>query len=119
MFKVHRGESQKGEPLNVRAGKHTIERDRTTECWDLQSSCAIHCSLPSGAGSSALGVKMTGQVKHKSKNLEIAQSLLSVLVAQSCLTRCDSMNCSLSGSSVHGILQVRILQWVAISFSNA
>ena len=31
---------------------------------------------------------------------------------------CDPMNCSLSGSSVHGILQVRILEWVAIPFSR-
>ena len=31
---------------------------------------------------------------------------------------CDPMDCSLSGSSVHGILQARILEWVAISFSG-
>jgi len=31
---------------------------------------------------------------------------------------CDSTDCSLPGSSVHGILQARILQWVAISFSG-
>ena len=41
-----------------------------------------------------------------------------VLVAQSCLTLCDPMNCSLLGSSVHGTLQARILEWVAISFSR-
>ena len=40
-------------------------------------------------------------------------------VAQSCLTLCDPVDCSLWGSSVHGILQARILEWVAISFSNA
>ena len=38
--------------------------------------------------------------------------------AQSCPTLCDPMDCSLSGSSVHGILQARILEWVAISFSR-
>ena len=43
---------------------------------------------------------------------------LSVLVAQSCLTLCDSMDCIPPGSSVHGILQARILEWVAISFSR-
>ena len=37
-----------------------------------------------------------------------------VLVTQSCLTLCDPMGCSLPGSSVHGILQARILEWVAI-----
>ena len=36
---------------------------------------------------------------------------------QSCLTLCDSVDCSPPGSYVHGILQARILEWVAISFS--
>ena len=36
------------------------------------------------------------------------------LVSQSCLTLCNPMDCSLPGSSVHGILQARILEWVAI-----
>ena len=40
------------------------------------------------------------------------------LVIQSCLTLCDPMYCSLPGSSVHGILQAGILEWVAISFSR-
>ena len=38
---------------------------------------------------------------------------------QSCPTLCNSMDCSLPGFSVHGILQARTLEWVAISFSNA
>ena len=37
-------------------------------------------------------------------------------VVQSCLTLCDPMDCSLPDSSVHGILQPRVLEWVAISF---
>ena len=36
-------------------------------------------------------------------------------VAQSCPTVCDPMDCSPPGSSVHGIFQARILEWVAIS----
>ena len=39
-------------------------------------------------------------------------------VAQSCPTLCDPMNCSLPGSSVHGIFQARVLEWIAISFSR-
>ena len=39
-------------------------------------------------------------------------------VAQSCLTLCDPVDCSLSGSSIHGIFQTRILEWGAISFSR-
>ena len=42
----------------------------------------------------------------------------SKLVAQWCVTLCNPMDCSLSGSSVHGILQARILEWVAIPFSR-
>ena len=41
-----------------------------------------------------------------------------VLVAQLCLTVCDPMDYSLPGSSVHGILQARIVEWVAISSSR-
>ena len=39
-------------------------------------------------------------------------------VAQSCLTVCDPMDCSLPGSSVHGIFQAIVLEWTAISFSR-
>ena len=39
-------------------------------------------------------------------------------VTQSCPTLCDPMDCSLPGSSVHGILQARILEWVVIPFSR-
>ena len=38
-------------------------------------------------------------------------------VAQSCLTPSDPMDCSLPGSSIHGIFQARVLEWVAIAFS--
>ena len=41
-----------------------------------------------------------------------------VLVAQSCPTLCDPMDCSPPSSFVHGILQARMLQWAAISFSR-
>ena len=39
-------------------------------------------------------------------------------VAQSCPTPSDPMNYSLPGSSVHGIFQAKVLEWVAIAFSN-
>ena len=39
-------------------------------------------------------------------------------VAQSCLTLSDPMDCSLPGSSVHGIFQARVLEWGAIAFSE-
>ena len=40
-------------------------------------------------------------------------------VSQSCLTLCNPMDCTLAGSSVHGIFQVTVLEWLAISFSRA
>ena len=52
---------------------------------------------------------------HKSI-LYICVSILSV--TKLCLTLCDPMDCSPPGFSVHEILQARILEWVAISFSN-
>ena len=39
-------------------------------------------------------------------------------VAQSCLTLSDPMDCSLAGSSIHGIFQARVLEWGAIAFSG-
>ena len=45
-------------------------------------------------------------------------SLLECSVAQLCLTLCNSMDCSPPGSSIHGILPVRILEWVVIPFSS-
>ena len=39
-------------------------------------------------------------------------------VAQSCPTPCDPVDCSLPGSSIHGIFQARVLEWGAIAFST-
>ena len=39
-------------------------------------------------------------------------------VVQSCLTLCNPMDCSLPSSSVHGIFQAIVLEWIAISFSK-
>ena len=46
------------------------------------------------------------------------KSEVKMLVTQSCPTLCGPMDCSLPGSSVHGILQARILEWVTIPFSR-
>ena len=53
----------------------------------------------------------------KSRDITLPTKCESV-VAQSCLTLCDPMDCSLRGSSLHGIVQERVLAWVAISFSR-
>ena len=41
-----------------------------------------------------------------------------VHIYQSCLTLSDPMDCSLPGSSIHGIFQAGVLEWVAIAFSE-
>ena len=49
---------------------------------------------------------------------EMGEELFHGSVAQSCLTLCDPRDCNLLGFSVHGILQERILEWIAIPFSR-
>ena len=53
----------------------------------------------------------------KSENNHVCVCMC-MLVAQSCPTVYDPMDCSPPGSSVHGILQARILEWVAMPFSR-
>ena len=45
--------------------------------------------------------------------IQVELKIKYVCVSQSCLTLCNPMDCSPPGSSVHGILQVRLLDWVA------
>ena len=61
--------------------------------------------------------KMLGKLWSINLRLSLTSSV-SVSLSQLCLTLCNPMDCSSSGSSVHGILQARILQWVASSFSR-
>ena len=67
------------------------------------------------------------EISYKSELLQCHKLVLNLLdwkketeseVAQSCVTLCDPMECSLPVSSVHGIFQARVLEWVAISFSQ-
>ena len=70
-------------------------------------------SLP-GLGLNAISPERPPQLPYLKRPLKRVK----VLVAQLCLTLCDTMDCSPPGSSVHGILQARILEWVAIPFSR-
>ena len=54
-------------------------------------------------------------------NIQITKIMASVPnseVSQSCLTLCEPVDCSLPGSSIHGIFQAIVLEWIAISFSR-
>ena len=77
---------------------------------------------PTASVETMLGVSISRHTKwfslvaHSIKNLPAIKDESEV--TQSCLTLCEPMGCSLPGSSVHGIFQARVLEWVAISFSK-
>ena len=52
------------------------------------------------------------------KSTAVSAAAAATKSLQSCPTLCDPMGCSLPGSSVHGIFQARVLEWVAIAFSD-
>ena len=105
------GKSSNIQPVG---GSETPSGDKTVlGRWQtrarLQSSCiCLLINLPKWYG---CGIKQTlrPQVSRNESESEVAQS---------CPTLCDHMDCSLQGSSIHGIFQPRILEWVAISFSR-
>ena len=57
-------------------------------------------------------------IPHNIAMIEVPSVCAYVLVSQLCLTLCNPMDCSLSVSSIHGILQARILEWVTFPFSR-
>ena len=59
-----------------------------------------------------------GWVKYINKGRALLEKESESEVAQSCPTLCDPMDSSLPGSSVHGIVQAIVLEWIAISFSR-
>ena len=61
-----------------------------------------------GIGSTAVSVTLSKVVGY----------MCACSVTQSCPTLCDPVECSLLGSSIHGIFQARVLEWVAIFFSR-
>ena len=81
--------------------------------FSLSSSLGFSFSLSVSSMQGAVGV---------SENLLLGEGRIEKFlvskVAQSCPTLCNPVDCSLPGSSVHEILQARILEWVAISFSK-
>ena len=79
------------------------------QIWLMAYSFISHCTLKKCSAYSRFSIAFwTGQ-REIVKWSEVAQS---------CPTLCDSVDYSSPGSSVHGILQARILEWVAISFSR-
>ena len=96
-----------------------------TQCHNLLFLLSFSWRLPSGPLSSP---RVYPQATRAPRVLQLSiwwpwwgpesEMWVKVLDAQSCLTLCDPMHCSPPGSSVHGILQGRILGWVAMPFSR-
>ena len=90
--------------------------------FSLSSAFAIHCLCHSRL---ARGISLS---LHPSEDFNVILGFSAgcgspnwscvVLVTQLCPNLCNPMDCSPPGSSVHGIFQARIVEWVAISFSN-
>ena len=103
-------------PLPSAAGPQASFDQKSCLSWQkwrklnlrLQAASQVYCTLPAGISASTFLVFVPLDWKVKVK----------VLVAQLYLHLCDPMDCSLPGSSVNGILQARILEWVAIPFSR-
>ena len=95
------------------------------ELWVLllllsRFSCVILCATPSTAANQApLFLGFSRQEHWSGLPFPSPMHESESEVAQSCPTLHNPMDCSLPGSSVHGIFQTRVLEWGAISFSNA
>ena len=94
----------------------------------LRTYCIAQGTLPSALwrpkweGNSKKGIYVYLRLIHFAPQQKLTQHCKATMpacsVAQSCLTLCNPTECSPPGSSVHGILQERILHWVAISLSR-
>ena len=84
---------------SVEAGLHHPEPHRPQEDWNLPLCAGLVQSI-------------TGCTRGR---ISLNHLNVKVLIAQLCLTLCNPMDCSLPGSSVHGILQARILEWFSFS----
>ena len=89
---------------------HTLAKWLGYECGTPRNG--ISALIKEAPGSNLISSAMWG---HSEKT---AVYELGVKVAQSCLTLCHPIGCSPPDSSVHGILQARILEWIAISYSR-
>ena len=89
----------------------SVPAEENTSLGEAQFSSPIPCNLQTMGWCSAW--IWSGNKWQKQWSIESESE-----VAQSCPTLCDAMDCSLPGSSLHGILQARVLEWVAISFSK-
>ena len=85
---------------------------------DLCSDVGVPFSKPSSGLLGKFTLVFILKLEIQNWSMGYAHLCVCVLVAQMCLTLCDPIDCSLPTSSVHGVLQARVLEWVAIPFSR-
>ena len=122
LMKVKEESEKIGLKLNIQKTK--IMASSPITLWEIDGE-----TMETVAGFILLGSKITadGDCSHEIKRcLLLGRKALTNLssvqfssVTQSCPTLCNPIDCSPPGSPIPGILQVRTLEWVAISFSNA
>ena len=83
------------------------------------TKCSNGCYCNSGQGVATHALCWTHLQNFLKCNRQYMHVCMHTKSLQSCLTLCDPIDGSPPGSCVPGILQVRALEWVAISFSNA
>ena len=103
------------------SGPHTL-RDKINWSRTLQIfACLILVTVIPGCDKCSLGAREERDWTFVGPTLFMVFKMfesMSVLVAHSCPTLCNPMDCSLPDSPVHGILQARTLEWVGIPFSR-
>ena len=110
--------------FSVDFGRRGLSQAAVSPFICCNSGAAPQAGCASGEESPAKNSFRLGCNEYSPNSCPVVGSALSmtvnmkVLVTQSCPTLCDPVDCSQPGSSVHGILQASILEWVAISFSR-
>ena len=94
----------------------TQSQSLTAELLGLWRQAWIECGLSTTCFSGRHSAGTQGDEGNETRFSPLVAA--AVLVTQSCPTLCDPVDCSPSGSSVHWVLQARILEWVAIPFSR-
>ena len=108
---------------------HYMTRQNLSKLYRIQTQMSASCCIrgkcvftmqrgPASHSRTGMSQSCTHYPSHAKLRLlqEVTESQSEV--AQSCWTLCYLVDCSPPGSSVHGIFQARILEWVAISFSR-
>ena len=97
----------------------TTDRVKVSVCPFLHHSCLLSNMVAMSHGSHGASEMLLVQIEMCCEyNTDVIFCCYCCLVAQWYLTLCNPRDCSLRGFSAHGIVQVRLLEWVALPFSR-